>query len=87
MIFIYGLEKFLVNKVAEGGPDELKQALKLPKHYLARLPREKWFEIRLKDEEVAQQLEMPTTTINICVKNVMQNLEAKAQQRLRKVMI
>lgn len=52
-----GLEELLVNKVADGGPQKLKAGTKLTKEYLNDLPREKWFEIRLKDDKATQRLE------------------------------
>ncbi|HKJ70916.1 MAG TPA: DNA-directed RNA polymerase subunit beta, partial [Gammaproteobacteria bacterium] len=51
------LERLLVGKVAEGGPMKLAAGTKLTKSYLADVPREKWFEIRLRNEETNQQLE------------------------------
>ncbi len=55
---IYGrLRKLLLGKVAEGGPEGLKGGSKVTAAYLDKLPREKWFEIRLKNEEANLQLE------------------------------
>ena len=51
------LEKILVGKVAEGGPKSLKAGNKITQSYLDDLEREKWFEIRLRDDEANQQLE------------------------------
>ena len=51
------IEKMLVGKVADGGPGKLKAGDKVTKGYLADLPREKWFEIRLRNEEASEQLE------------------------------
>ncbi|MFZ5594586.1 MAG: DNA-directed RNA polymerase subunit beta [Pseudomonadota bacterium] len=51
------VEKLLKDKVAEGGPKGLKSGGKVTADYLAELPREKWFEIRLRDDETNQQLE------------------------------
>ncbi|MDX1252046.1 MAG: DNA-directed RNA polymerase subunit beta [Gammaproteobacteria bacterium] len=51
------VEKLLQDKVAEGGPKGLKAGGKATADYLAELPREKWFEIRLRDDETNQQLE------------------------------
>ena len=54
----------------------LKQVLKLLKLILAELPREKWFDIRLKDDEVNQQLEAAIKTIEaISVKNMRKTFE------------
>ncbi|MDA1108029.1 MAG: DNA-directed RNA polymerase subunit beta [Proteobacteria bacterium] len=51
------VEKMLVNKTAHGGPKGLKSGVKITKAYLAEVPHEKWFEIRLRDEDANQQLE------------------------------
>ncbi|MGA7799235.1 MAG: DNA-directed RNA polymerase subunit beta [Gammaproteobacteria bacterium] len=51
------LERLLVGKVADGGPMKLAAGTKIAKSYLTEVPREKWFEIRLRSEETNQQLE------------------------------
>src|SRR6056297_3239853 len=51
------VEKMLVGKKAAGGPNKLKADSTITKSYLAELPREKWFEVRLKNEEAASQVE------------------------------
>jgi len=51
------VEKLLLGKVAEGGPLKLKSGAKIEADYLAEVPREKWFEIRLKADEANEQLE------------------------------
>lgn len=51
------IERILLNKIAEGGPAKLKKDTKITKTYLAELSRDKWFEIRLKDDKANQQLE------------------------------
>ncbi len=51
------VEKMLMGKVAEGGPNRLKAGSKLTKSYLGDLDRDQWFEIRLRNEEAQQQLE------------------------------
>ena len=52
------VEKMLVGKVAAGGPAGLKAGDKITKGYLNDLPREQWFEIRLKNDEANGQLEL-----------------------------
>jgi len=47
----------LEGKTAEAGPRKLKSGTKIDQEYLADLPREQWFEIRLKNEEANAQLE------------------------------
>ncbi len=51
------VEKMLLGKVAEGGPNKLKAGAKITKAYLADLDRDQWLQIRLRNEEAAAQLE------------------------------
>jgi len=51
------LEKSLVGKLVAGGPKGLRSGSKVTVEYLSELSREKWFEIRLSDEESNSQLE------------------------------
>ncbi len=51
------VEKLLVGKLAAGGPNKLKDGTKVTKTYLTEVPREKWFEVRMRTEEVNEQLE------------------------------
>lgn len=51
------IEKLLLNRTAEGGPAKLKKGTKITKAYLTEVPREKWFEISLKDVKANKQLE------------------------------
>ncbi|MEA5445199.1 DNA-directed RNA polymerase subunit beta [Gammaproteobacteria bacterium AB-CW1] len=51
------VEKLLAGKVAEGGPKGLKAGAKITAGYLEDLPREKWFEIRLRNDDANAQLE------------------------------
>ncbi|MFB6261917.1 MAG: DNA-directed RNA polymerase subunit beta, partial [Thiohalorhabdaceae bacterium] len=50
------LEDLLVGKVADGGPD-LESGKKVTKSYLQGLPRARWFEIRMRNEEINDQME------------------------------
>jgi DNA-directed RNA polymerase subunit beta len=51
------VEKLVIGKVAEGGPDGLGAGAKVTKTYLTQVARDKWFEIRMRNEEVNTQLE------------------------------
>ncbi len=51
------IEKMLTGKVVEGGPGSLKAGEKISKAYLAEIARDKWFEIRLRNEDGNVQLE------------------------------
>ena len=51
------VEKLLLGKVSAGGPNKLKAGSKVTRAYLDELPREKWFEVRLKSDDANSQLE------------------------------
>ncbi|MEE9551847.1 MAG: DNA-directed RNA polymerase subunit beta, partial [Gammaproteobacteria bacterium] len=51
------IETLLLGKVAGGGPNDLKSNTKITKAYLDETPREKWFEIRLRNESANRRLE------------------------------
>ncbi|OOZ13679.1 DNA-directed RNA polymerase subunit beta [Solemya velum gill symbiont] len=52
------VEKMLIGKVADGGPNKIKKGTKVTKAYLAELEQDQWLEIRLHNEGAAKQLEM-----------------------------
>ena len=51
------VERMLLNKVADGGPNNLKAGGKVTQVFLNDLTREQWFEIRLRNDEANKQLE------------------------------
>jgi DNA-directed RNA polymerase subunit beta len=51
------IERLLTGKTANGGPKKLAKGTKIAKTYLQELDRYHWFDIRLANEEAAQQLE------------------------------
>ena len=51
------IEKLLVGKLANGGPQKLAKGSKLDKAYLTSIDKFHWFDIRPADEAVAAQLE------------------------------
>jgi DNA-directed RNA polymerase subunit beta len=57
------LEKLLVGKVANGGPQKLAKGSKIEKAYLADLDKYHWFDIRPADEELASQVEAIKSSI------------------------
>ncbi len=52
------VEKMLIGRVAEGGPEGFAAGNKIAKSYLSKLSRERWFEIRMRDEDANEQLEI-----------------------------
>jgi DNA-directed RNA polymerase subunit beta len=57
------LEKLLVGKVANGGPQKLAKGTKIDKEYLADLDKYHWFDVRPADDEVASQVEAIKSSI------------------------
>src|SRR5690606_8296394 len=50
------LERLLVGQVAAGGP-KLKAGSTVTQEYLNELPRDRWFEIRMREDDINAQLE------------------------------
>ncbi len=51
------IERLLTGKSANGGPKKLAKGTKITKAYLQEIDRYHWFDVRLSNEEAAQQLE------------------------------
>ena len=51
------IERLLMNHAANGGPKKLAKGTKISKAYLESIDPHHWFDIRMADEGVAQQLE------------------------------
>ena len=75
------VEKMLTGKVADGGPNKLKAGSKITKSYLAELDKDKWLEIRLRNEEAAKQLE----AIAEQVKTQREEFRSKFEEKKRKL--
>ena len=52
------LETLLTGKIADGGPGAIKSGDKVTKGYLKELGREKWFSIRMRNEDVNEKVEL-----------------------------
>ena len=57
------IERLLIGKTVDGGPADLKPGDRVTKAYLAELARQKWFDIRLRNEEASQVLEQLRTQL------------------------
>ena len=68
-------------KAAEAGPKRLKSGTPIDEAYLADLPREQWFEIRLKDEEENAQLE----TVSERLKGQRKAFEKRFEEKKAKI--
>ena len=51
------LRKILIGKLADGGPNKLRKGTAVDEAYLDSIERDKWFEVRLQDEDAQSQLE------------------------------
>ena len=51
------IERLVIGRTSEGGPNGIKAGDKITKGYLTELPRSKWFDIRFRSEEVNDTLE------------------------------
>lgn len=51
------VEKMLIDQICDGGPKGVKKGSQLTQELLADIPREQWFDLRLRDDKVGQQLE------------------------------
>jgi DNA-directed RNA polymerase subunit beta len=74
-------EKLVSGKVADGGPNKLKAGAKVTKPYLTEVPREKWFEIRLRNEEANTQLEKLAEQL----KHHREDMDAKFEEQRSKI--
>ena len=75
------VERMLTGKVADGGPNGLKADTKITKGYLAEVPREKWFEIRLRNDEANAQLEKIAEQL----KQLRKEFDEKFEEKKRKL--
>jgi len=50
------VERMLTGKMAQGGPNKLRSGSKITKAYLDEVPRDQWFEIRLKNDAANENL-------------------------------
>ena len=71
------VERMLVNKVAQGGPNKLGSGSKITSAYLEELPREKWFEIRLKNDDANEALQKAFERLNAQREEFDRRFEAK----------
>jgi DNA-directed RNA polymerase subunit beta len=75
------VERMLTSKTAEGGPEGLSHGAKITKAYLGKVPREQWFEIRLRNEQVNEQLELVADQLQ----QQRQTFEAKFEEQRGKL--
>ncbi|MGB5259991.1 MAG: DNA-directed RNA polymerase subunit beta, partial [Gammaproteobacteria bacterium] len=70
----------LQGKIAEGGPKKLAAGSKVTKDYLADIGRDKWFEVRLRNEDANADLEKNAERLKQLHKDFEQRLEDKRKK-------
>ncbi|WP_010654839.1 DNA-directed RNA polymerase subunit beta [Fluoribacter dumoffii] len=60
----------ILDKVATGGPGNLKPGSKINQEYLDKIGREKWFDIRLESDVISQQLEQLSKQLEMLSKEM-----------------
>ena len=60
----------LLDKTATGGPGSLKPGSKVTPAYLEKTDRQKWFDIRLEDDLISQQLEQSSKQLEFLAKEI-----------------
>ncbi len=75
------VEKILLGKVSDGGPEGLAAGAKVTKNYLANLPQEEWFSVRLQNEAANKQLEQLQDQFKLLKKE----FEAKFEEKRAKL--
>jgi DNA-directed RNA polymerase subunit beta len=71
------IERLLEGKTADGGPKGMKAGTKITAAYLEEVPREKWFDIRLRNDEVNAQMEKAQEQLKAQRKQFTDKLEEK----------
>jgi len=71
------IEKYLVGKIADGGSGDLSTGTKITTEYLEGIPRDKWFEIRLRSEGVNHVLKQASEQLQELSKDFDQRFEEK----------
>ncbi|MFK7912735.1 MAG: DNA-directed RNA polymerase subunit beta [Pseudomonadales bacterium] len=74
------LEGLLDGKIADKGPG-LKKGAKVTQEYLAELPREEWFKLRMRNGEVQEQLEQSAEQIA----KQREQFDARFEEKKRKI--
>jgi DNA-directed RNA polymerase subunit beta len=74
-------EKLLLGKQADGGPNKLKAGAKITQAYLEETDQDKWFEIRLRNDDANSQLEKLAEQL----KRYREDMDAKFEEQRVKI--
>ena len=76
------MERMLVDHPSDGGPNGLRGGEAVTVEYLSRLPRDRWFEIRMRADELNDQIEKTARQI----KQQRDEFDKKFEEQKRKLM-
>src|SRR6187401_2676177 len=71
------VHSLLIGKVASGGPEGLAAGAKIAKTYLDELPREQWFQVRVKADDANAALEQSAERLKLQRKALEKRLDEK----------
>ena len=74
---LFRVKNLIIGKIAEGGPGGIKKGEKISEDYLEGIEKERWLEIRIRDEEVNYQLESLSKQLNKQKKILEETLEVQ----------
>ncbi len=74
------VERLITGQVAAGGPGSLKSGSKISKSYLEGVDRARWFEIRVRAEEVQAQLERLASQLKAQEESFRQREQEKSEK-------
>lgn len=75
------LEDLMINRTVDGGP-KLKAGARVTKQYLSTLPKEKWLDIRLRDDKATQAVE----TLAVQLQQLQKDHDEKLEVNRKKLM-
>jgi DNA-directed RNA polymerase subunit beta len=74
---LFRVKNLILNKVSEGGPNNLKKGDKVSENYLDSLDKNNWLDIRIRDEKINIQLEKLSTQLKKQKNILKENLESQ----------
>ena len=72
---LFRVKNLILNKVSEGGPNNLKKGDKITEDYLNSLDKDSWLDIRIRDEKINVQLEKLSKQLDKQKNNLKEMLE------------
>ena len=72
---LFRVKNLILNKVSEGGPNNLKKGDKITEDYLNSLDKDYWLDIRIRDEKINVQLEKLSKQLDKQKNNLKEMLE------------